>query len=184
MSGLTAGTARSDQGLLGSESKTLVIGLGNPIIGDDGVGWRIAEQVSIRLQRQPAINGPVMVERLSVGGLALMERLVGCRRAILIDAITIGESDAGDLLCVSLNALPDRSAGHLDSAHDASLQTAMEVGRSMGYQLPREVWVVGVRARQVREFSDRLSWPVAAAVQPATEKVLGLLANGTKASKP
>lgn len=183
MSALPVETGLSGHSRLGAEAKTLVIGLGNPILGDDGVGWRIAKQVATRLRDQPAVNGPVLVERLSLGGLALMERLVGCSRAILIDAIAVGEGDAGDLLCVPLNALPDRSAGHLDSAHDSSLQTALEVGRSMGYQLPDEVWVVGVRAKQVRDFSDRLSWPVAAAVPLAADKVLELLADGAKASE-
>lgn len=156
--------------------KTLVIGLGNPILGDDGVGWRVAEQVSVSLRQQHSNNGQsVTVERLAVGGLALMERLVGSDRAILIDAITVGEGEEGDLQCSPLDALPDRSAGHLDSAHDASLHTALAVGRAMGYALPNDIWVVGVRASPAGVFGERLSRPVEAAVQPAAERVLELL---------
>ena len=33
----------------GVSSRTLVVGLGNPILGDDGVGWRVAEEVRARL---------------------------------------------------------------------------------------------------------------------------------------
>lgn len=158
-------------------TKALIIGLGNPILGDDGVGWRVAEQVISRLREQPARNGhAVSVERLSVGGLALMERLVGYNRAILIDAITVGEGEVGDLLCVSLDALPDYTAGHLNSAHDASLKTALQMGREMGYMLPDEIWVVGVRADRVREFSEHLSGRVESAVQVAADRVLELLA--------
>jgi Ni,Fe-hydrogenase maturation factor len=50
--------------------KTLVIGLGNPILGDDGVGWVVAREVEDRL---PQMDHPVEVDCLSLGGLSLME---------------------------------------------------------------------------------------------------------------
>ena len=31
------------------KSRMLVVGLGNPILGDDGVGWRVAEEVKRQL---------------------------------------------------------------------------------------------------------------------------------------
>lgn len=163
--------------------ETIIIGLGNPILGDDGLGWRVAERVRECLQQLPECDGSVEVECLSVGGLALMERMVGYRRAILIDAITIGEGEVGDLQSVPLDALPDLADGHLDSAHDSSLQAALALGREMGYELPCEIRVVGVRTGRVLDFSDRLSEPVEAAVRPATEAVLELLLNGAIVSE-
>ena len=156
---------------------TLVIGLGNPILGDDGVGWRVAEEVQARLQVLG--NGPnARVERFSAGGLALMERMVGYPRVILIDSITTGEGTAGNLTCLPLSALPDPSAGHTTSAHDTSLQNALELGRALGARLPKEVWVLGIEAKRIGEFSEQLSPPVEAAVPLAADKVLELLANG------
>ncbi|MBI4770166.1 MAG: hypothetical protein HY784_07090, partial [Chloroflexi bacterium] len=73
---------------------TLILGLGNPILGDDGLGWRVAEEVRRRLQaadggsaRQSAIRNPkseIEVDAFALGGLSLMERLVGYDRAILV----------------------------------------------------------------------------------------------------
>lgn len=162
-------------------AKTIVVGMGNPILGDDGIGWRVADKV--RAELPASDTGPVTIECLSVGGLALMERLVGYSRAILVDAVTIGEGDDGDLQCVPLSALPDLAGGHLNSSHDSSLQAALALGREMGFELPSEIWVVGVRASQVLEFSEQLSGPVAAAVEPATEAVLELLIDEPKVSK-
>jgi Ni,Fe-hydrogenase maturation factor len=34
--------------------KTIVIGLGNPILGDDGVGWKVAEEVKTVIRRMNA----------------------------------------------------------------------------------------------------------------------------------
>lgn len=107
-----------------------------------------------------------------------MERMVGYTRAILIDSLTTGEDSLGSLTCLPLWAFPDHSAGHLASAHDMSLQQALEMGRQMGLELPSEIWVVGVRAVAVHEFSEALSPPIQAAVPAAVEAVLNLISAG------
>jgi hydrogenase maturation protease len=72
--------------------------------------------------------------------------------------------------------LHNPNAGHLASAHDATLQTAMEMGRALGAHLPHEVTVVAVQAEDVYDFSEELSSAVAAAVPRAAEIVIGQLA--------
>lgn len=150
---------------------TIVIGLGNPILGDDGVGWRVAEELRARLGPQSSLE----VECLSVGGLGLMERMIGYRRAIVIDAITTREGTQGNLSYFPLSALPDLSAGHTTSAHDTSLQNALNVGREMGMEVPTEVWVVAIEAKETHEFSEQLSPAVEAAIPRATDIVVALL---------
>jgi len=147
---------------------TLVIGLGNPILGDDGVGWRVAEAVR-------ALKPGVEVDCLALGGLSLMERLIGYKRVIIVDALQTREGQVGDVTVLPLQALPDYSAGHTTAAHDTSLQTALRLGQSMGAELPEEIVVVGVEARRVYEFSDELSPAVAAAIPEATQAVLDVI---------
>lgn len=142
-------------------ASTLVVGLGNPILGDDGVGWRVAHNIEERLT-----TNNVEVACLALGGVALMERLVGYRRAIIIDAITTG-APPGKVLCVPLEELPNPAAGHTASSHDTSLATALSLGRKLGAQLPDEVWVVAVEAERLFEFSAGLSPAVAAAALEA-----------------
>ncbi len=157
---------------------TIVIGLGNPILGDDGVGWQVAEGVRAALRRTgPADSrraGPVEVDSLSVGGLALMERLIGYRRAILVDALVTG-AVPGQVFVFALEELPDHSGGHMNSAHDTTLANALRVGRTMGAVLPEQVLVVGVEARSLFEFAEELTPQVAAAVPSAVQAVLDLL---------
>jgi hydrogenase maturation protease len=150
--------------------KTVVIGLGNPILGDDGVGWVVAEEV--RKHLPPDL--PVDVDCLSLGGISLMERLIGYQRAILIDAF-ISDQEEGSILVSKLEELPNYSAFHLTSAHDMSLQNALEMGRRLGADLPAETIVVGVSARHVYDFSEELSPPVEAAVPKTTAIVVELL---------
>mgnify|MGYP001044037611 CR=1 FL=1 len=175
--------------------KTLVIGLGNPILGDDGVGWRVAEEVAeqisqrisgeaIRKRRLPediptyswsSGQESIEVDCLAVGGLSLMERMIGSDRAILIDALSTGQSPQGSVFCFPLDELANRAAGHLSSAHDTTIQNAISVGRSLGAKLPEEVIIVAVESTNVYDFSERLSPAVEAAVPIAVQKVVQLL---------
>jgi hydrogenase maturation protease len=156
--------------------KTLVVGLGNPILGDDAIGWRVAEAVEARLQRKVDLDeAGIEFDYLSLGGLSLMERLIGYRRAIIVDSIQTQAGELGQVFSFNLEALPDLSAGHTTAAHDTSLQTALALGRQMGAELPGEVQVVAVEANRVFDFSDQLTPAVAAAIPTAAEAVLALL---------
>lgn len=157
--------------------KILVIGLGNPILGDDGVGWIVAEEVRKQLVSTILPKGEeniVDVDCLSLGGISLMERLIGYEHAILVDAF-ICMDEPGSILVSDLEALPDVSAFHLTSAHDMSLQNAMRLGRHLGAELPEKVTVVGVSARHVYDFSEELSLPLQEAVPKVTQIVVELL---------
>src|SRR5664280_2938929 len=160
--------------------KTLLIGLGNPILGDDGVGWVVAEQVRSALSH-PAAGIPdpqtVEVDTASLGGLSLMERLTGYERVILVDAIFTGTQPVGAVSQFLLDDLPDLSACHSASAHDTSLRNALHVGREMDILLPTDenVTVITIEAEAVYDFSQELSPAVAAAVPLATKKVLDLI---------
>lgn len=153
--------------------KTLVIGLGNPILGDDGVGWRVAEDVARKTANRPGVE----VDCLSLGGLSLMERLTGSERVVLVDAIFTGTKPVGTVSRFALSDLPDLTAGHSASAHDTSLRNALNVGRSMDIPLPKDetVFIVAIEAENVYDFSDKLSPRVEAAVPVAVAAVLELI---------
>ena len=152
------------------DKKTIIIGLGNPILGDDSLGWRVAESL-----RQSAAALGAEVETLAVGGLALMERMVGYQRAIVVDAICLGDAPTGTVRVIALDDLPNPFAGHLGSAHETNLQTALQIGRELGAELPAEVTVVAIESPYVYDFSEELSPAAAAAVPLAAKKVLDLL---------
>ena len=144
---------------------TLVVGLGNPILGDDGVGWRVAESVRADLD-----DPDVEVLCLSLGGLALMERLAGYRRVIIVDAMDTGAA-AGSLHFLSLQELDELAAQHTACVHDLSLSAALALGRELGVSLPEEIRVVGVEATTGLDFCERLSADIAAAVPGAARAV-------------
>lgn len=170
-------------------SSTLVIGLGNPILGDDGVGWKVAQKVKERLDSDPRYHirfrpvdsktvhhfSPIEVDFLSLGGLSLMERMLGYQRVVLIDSMETGDGPAGNVCVIPLNSLLDPMSGHSASAHDTSLITALQTAKTMGLAIPKTVEIVAIEAKNVYDFSEELSPPVAEAVPIATQAVIDLL---------
>lgn len=157
--------------------KKIIVGLGNPVLGDDGVGWKVAAEVKNRIDSLALSSGEksqLDVGFLSLGGISLMENLIGYDQAILIDAVT-SQAGNGSVNVFELDELPDVSSFHLASAHDMSLQTALKVGKAMGAKLPERVTIVGIAIVPAHEFSEELSLPVSQAVSKAAQIVIELL---------
>ena len=171
------------------DMKTLVIGLGNPILTDDGVGVRVAYAVQEALASKP--YGDVTVTEASVGGLHLMELMVGYDRAILIDALSPSGSersernDPGTVQRLTLDDLRRISpTQHSASAHDTNLVTALETGRRMGFSLPRQVLIYAIQVENVSDFGERPTPAVAAAIPQVLDAVLADLAAGNGRQPP
>ncbi len=161
--------------------KTLVVGLGNPILGDDGAGWKVAQAVETQLSNLQSPTSNIQVDCVSLGGLSLMERLIGYQHAIVIDAIGTGQHPIGTAYHFRLDELYDPTSGHTTAAHDVSLMTAIQMGRSLGAELPDQIDVVAIESPYVYDFSEELTSPVAAAVPQAVELVMSLLNLGESA---
>jgi hydrogenase maturation protease len=153
-------------------SVVLVLGLGNPILGDDGVGWRVAEAVRGALRGKP---GAPEVDCAALGGLSLMERMLGYQHVVLVDAMCTGVRPEGSVDHHALKDLPNPGGGHTASPHDTSLATALSTAEALGAEVPGQVDVVAIETGACYEFSETLSPPLEAAVPIATRKVLELV---------
>jgi len=155
--------------------KTLVVGLGNPILTDDGVGVKVAYAVEEALG--PNIPKNFTITEASVGGLRLMELMIGYDRVILIDAImTQNGHDYGYIHQMSLEDLRQITpTEHSTSAHDTSLITALEAGERLGLHLPKEFEIIAVEVENVMDFSDEPTPAVAKAIPEVTTLVLNAL---------
>jgi hydrogenase maturation protease len=148
----------------------LIIGLGNDILTDDAVGMKVAREVA-------ALGLPdVDVVELSVGGLSLMEAMIGYRRVVLIDAIMTRDGEPGAVYTLDLDNLP----GTLNtaSAHDTNLATALRAGREFGADLPAddEITIIAIEAEDVLTFGEQCTPAVEAAVPVAAGVVQQVLA--------
>jgi hydrogenase maturation protease len=149
--------------------KILVLGLGNPLVGDDGVGLRVAARLKELLKDRPDVE----VDEDYWGGLRLMERMAGYDRAIVIDAICTG-APPGTIHHLHPDSIPTQRSA---SAHDVNLPTALAFGRQHGIELPddQNVLLVGIEAEDVLTFSESCTPNVEAAIPRAVEDVLQTL---------
>ncbi|MHB1037311.1 MAG: hydrogenase maturation protease [Pirellulales bacterium] len=151
--------------------KTLVLGLGNPLVTDDAVGLRVVEQLRPRLTERADVE----VDVDYAGGLRLMERLVGYDRAIIVDAICTGATP-GTLHCLRADSVPTQ---HSASAHDVNLATALDLGRQAGAHLPKtaDILLVGIEAEDILTFCEECTPLVQAAIPRAVEAVEAILSD-------
>lgn len=137
--------------------------MGNPILSDDGVGLYVAR----RLREAPLPDG-VEVRESEVAGLRLLELLRGYDKVVIVDALQSGR-EAGEVVRYEAR---DFAGGHrYSSAHSIGLETALELGRTLGYDMPADVTVLAVEAVDVETFAEELSAPVA----EAAERVIALV---------
>ena len=150
---------------------TLVLGLGNPILTDDGVGVYVVRAVAARWSGEG-----VEFQEACVGGLRLLEVIAGCERLILVDAIQTRDGVPGQIHRLTPDDL--RASLHAGSTHDLSFQGALAWGRRIGMALPPDdaIAIIAVEAEDVLTFGEALTPAVATGLPNAIEAVLAELA--------
>lgn len=157
--------------------RTLVIGLGNSILTDDGVGIAAARALRARLAH--ALGDDLAVVETEVGGFGLIETMAGWERVYLIDAVAFDGVPAGTLLRIDPGDL--RTSLRIRSVHEIDLPTALELGRRLGLAMPRSLAIIAVQAQDCLTLGERLTPAVAAGCENAVEMVLRDLRPGMAA---
>ena len=163
--------------------KTAVIALGNPILGDDGIGWQVGKVVeqylsNIRSQIGFASNNPnhqIDVIYLCSGGLSLMEHMVGYDRVIVVDAFSTNQHRPGTIHYFTDDEIQIKFASHINSAHDTDLFTALRMGQDLGADLPTKIEIVGIETMRVFDFDDQISPEIMAVIPDVSGFILKLL---------
>lgn len=137
--------------------KVVIIGIGNTLAADDGVGVRILcdFQSSVADERVACLE----CER---GGLDLLDALAGFERAIILDAARTGSHLPGTVLEFTLRApyLHDCSP----SLHTIGIGGVLALGEAAGVKLPEEVAIFGVEAADIETFGAGCTPVVEAAI--------------------
>jgi len=158
--------------------KTIIIGLGNPILTDDSVGIKVVRLLKDRLNSLNGSNGlncSVDVIELYAGGIRLIDVLAGYDHALIVDAMVTGDHDYGTVRFFAESEL--RNTRNTISMHDIDLPTALEMGRMLGIKMPWDITVLGIEAKDVETFSEDLTAEVAKAVPAAVAKIINDLSN-------
>jgi len=150
-----------------SKRGILVLGLGNPIRRDDGVGLEVLHRAQAALEELGGPGGPVICRGLCAGGFDLMYEVVGYDRLVVVDSLYTPTSVAGRVGVVTSDQLTCGDAGTV-SPHLLGLPEALLWSARVGYHTPRlEAAVVVEVDGRCMEFGEGLSEPVRAAIPEA-----------------
>lgn len=126
--------------------KTIVLGLGNTILSDDGIGIYAARALRGELE------GIADVVEAELAGFDLIELLAGYGRAVIIDAIELENEKPGTVFRLAPDDL--RITPRLASFHDIDIVTALELGRRLGLEMPSEVVIYAVQVEDTLTLKE------------------------------
>jgi hydrogenase maturation protease len=133
---------------------TRIIGLGNSILRDDGVGIHAAREIRRRLAAADSDSSVDIVET-EVAGFALMELMTGWKRIILLDCIQFDGVEPGTV--VKIDPADLHTSLRLRSVHDIDLPTVIDLSRRLGLAMPERLVIFGIQAQDSLTFGESMT---------------------------
>ena len=143
--------------------KILILGLGNILLGDEGVGVRIAEHLASH-----SLPDEVEVIDGGTAGYELISFLEGREKVIMVDAIKT-EDKPGSVYKVDLSILEDECTTHL-SLHQIGLKNVVKMASLM--EINPEVILVGIVPKDYQSYKIGLTKEVEKAIPRVIDTIL------------
>jgi hydrogenase maturation protease len=154
---------------MADEPDMIVIGLGNLVMSDDGLGVHAVR----RLRDRYRLAGEVDLVEGGTAGLLLLPRLADARRVIILDAIDAG-APAGALVRLEGEEWRRAFAAPM-TPHDVGLADLLGAAQLTG-AWPERLVLHGAQPESTA-LGTELSAPVAAAIDALVDRVAGELAD-------
>jgi hydrogenase maturation protease len=135
------------------KAKILILGMGNEILTDDGIGPRLVRDLA-KMNISPNVSFNVAC----CGGLEVMEYIKGYDKVIFIDAIRTRNGRPGDVYC--FNSTDFIETSHLSNIHDINFLTALKLGNKLELDLPDDLHIIAVEIIEDMEFNEELTLPL------------------------
>lgn len=144
--------------------KTIVLGIGNPVLTDDSLGIKVAEQ----------LNGLIETRVLSTTGLDVIDAILGYERAYIVDGVNLGVKP-GTIMEFS----PEELMADLEfsGTHNLHLGAALHLGyRLFKSEMPREIKILAVEVQDAVNFGMHCTPAVEAAINMVVDRIKDLSA--------
>ncbi len=133
-----------------TNKKTLILGLGNSILTDDGIGSRLIHDLD------QMIDDPLVhLDTACCGGLEIIEYIKDYEKVIFIDAIRTQDGRAGDVYYFVPSDFHETL--HLSNLHDVSFLTALNLGDTLNLGLPTDLHIIAVEIIEDMKFSEEFT---------------------------
>jgi hydrogenase maturation protease len=143
--------------------KTLVLGLGNTILSDDGVGIHVARLIKEKL---PDID----VIEASAAGFRVVDEIIGYDKLILVDSIRTKNGKPGNYYKFGIEEF--KSTLHHSSPHDMDMFSALELMKKHDADLPKEIIIYAIEVKDIFTFSEQCTEKVAEVIPEITSIII------------
>ena len=131
--------------------KTLIIGLGNAILKDEGVGIRIADEISKLIGTHESVK----VIKTSWAGLNLLDFFDAYERVVIIDSVRNYKGFDGEMHKLIIEELTNVRLNSFASGVD--LKTTIELGKNLGRHIPGKIDIYAVEIKVGVIYEEGLS---------------------------
>jgi hydrogenase maturation protease len=131
-----------------------VIGLGNEIVSDDGIGIYAVRSLKTKLSTfEENFRADVTLHELSTGGFQLLDYMIGCGTCIIIDAAMTGINPPGTIFKKVYSTM-ERPAKPVTS-HQINLSELLGLAEMLKADIPSTTIIYGIEAGNVTTFSTK-----------------------------
>lgn len=152
--------------------RTLILGLGNPILSDDGVGLSVAKRLEGKWSG-------VDVATTAIVGLGLLDLVKGYDKVFLIDACIRPAKHAGEVIKL---AKGDGTL-HLFSSHGLDFFQLLRLGKACGYKMPELGGIYGIEIGEEVSFGEEISPELKERLAAITKEIVADLSQTLKADQ-
>jgi len=145
---------------------TLLLGIGNPLLTDDGIGIVAAREIAGR--KLPGVD----VEEATASGIEVMEMMLDYEKVVVVDAIFLPEHEPGEIM--RLKEEDFSHTVHGSSPHGVNISTAIALGRQTSPErMPKEIVFIAMQAEDVSTFGESQTEQVARRMPEFIDMVIG-----------
>lgn len=160
--------------------RTVVLGLGNPVLADDRVGLAVVAALGRLLAARPIPGVDILASTRA--GFELIDLLRGYARAIIVDCLALPDPRPGAVRRLGLEDVS--GSARLVNAHEVSLGVAFRLAAQAGIPMPAAVEILAVEAGDTTTITEVMTPPVEAAVAPLARELYDRLARDAPNTEP
>ena len=149
-------------------NKSLILGLGNDILSDDGIGPRLIIDLA-EIFIEPDLHFKASLG----GGLQIAEEIRNYQRVLFIDAIKTINGSPGDVYYLTPGRFKETL--HICGIHDIDFLTALRLGEKLLPGFPSDLHIIAIEIQECRIFGDELTPLLKEKYNEILQKVINLI---------
>jgi hydrogenase maturation protease len=138
---------------MNDKKKKLILGVGNDILMDDGIGPRVVKKLEAD---HPLPETEYLTSAL--GGMDIVELINGYEWVVFVDAIKTKGGVPGAVY--EFTPADFKETLHLTNLHDISFLSAIELGRQLDFDIPKDIYIFAVEIIEDQVFGEDFTPPL------------------------